>query len=73
MRMEVIHLNKFTTPMRLLFFRKGWLIGLDSQEEKSSLRFQAAKQRFILLLGGNDERILHWSQWWCTILHNPVL
>jgi hypothetical protein len=59
MRMEVIHFNKFTTSMRLLFFRKGQLIGLDSQEEKSSLRFQAAKQRFTLRLGGNGEGILH--------------
>jgi hypothetical protein len=54
-------------------FRKGWLTGLDSQVEKYSLRFQAAKQRFTLLLDGNNEGILHWIQWWCTILHNPVL
>jgi hypothetical protein len=54
-------------------FRKGWLTGLDSQVEKYSLRFQAAEQRFTLLLGGNDEEILHWGQWCCPILHNLVL
>jgi hypothetical protein len=59
MKMEVTHLNKFTTLMRLLFFRNGCLTGLDSQEEKSSLRFQAVNQGFTLLLGGNGEGILH--------------
>jgi hypothetical protein len=56
LREEVTDLNNFSRMMRLVFWKRKPSRTCISQEGKSASRFEAAKDKFTLLLDDNAER-----------------